>query len=823
MKSLLLSAKLLRREWRAGELRILMIALLIAVTCMTSVNLFADRIERAMLNQSGDLLGGDLGLSSANPMPEKWLIQAKNSHIRTAEALFFLSMLSANNQLQLANVRAVDEAYPLRGEIKISDQLGGVSKIAHAIPEPNTIWLEESLLPLLHIQLGDSITLGTANFKVTHILRYQPSALGSNFSFSPNAMINKADVPKTAVIQPGSRIEYIALFAGNPRELSSFITWLRPQLAPSQKLLGATENRPSLQTALERVQHYLGLGSLISVILAGVALAVALKRFTYRHYDMVALMRCYGASSRQVLMIYLFLLLYIGVFSILLASIIGYFSQNILQKILTTLIKIELPTTALSGVWFGIIAGFWILLAFGLPPLWQLTRVSPLQVLRRDLVPFPVSSIWLYLSGFIAIAGLIIWHTQDLKLTFIILVGCMAACALFLLGAAGLMALMRNTHEKVGVAWTYGFLNLKRRWQSSLLQITAFGFTLMVLLLLIIVRHDLVAAWQHELPPDAPNYFVINIAPDQVSAVKQMLGQEAKVSNEQIFPMIRGRLYQINQQAINRDDESLKRELNLSWTDVLPHNNQIIDGRWWEKGDTNVISVEEGLAKRLDLKLGDELSFRIGARTINAKIISFRQLNWSSMQPNFYILFPPGVLTDYPSTYITSFYLPEDKSKTQFHAFIQRFPNLTVVNIAEILKQVQNLLGQAGNAIQYLFVFALLAGLVVLYASIYATLDQRLFEGAILRALGASRYQLLTALIAEFATLGALAGLLAGCMANGIGMALGYWLFNLNLHFNYGLTLVGMMIGAFIVGSVGVFATRDVLNQSPLLTMRDNV
>lgn len=821
MKPWLLAAKLLTREWRAGELRILMAALLIAVTCMTSVNLFAERIGRAMSWQASDLLGGDLGLTSANPIPENWLAHAKDSHISTTEVLIFLSMLSANHQLQLANVRAVDSAYPLRGKIKITDQLDGVGQITHSIPAPNTIWLEASLLALLHIQLGDSITLGAANFKVTHILHYQPDSLGGTFSFSPYAMMNIADVPKTAVIQPGSRIEYIALFAGNSRQLSQFSVWIKPQLSPGQKLIGANENHPSLQTTLERVQHYLGLGSLISVILAGVALAVALKRFTYRHYDMVALMRCYGASGPQVVMIYLFLLLYVGLFSILLACVMGYFAQDVLQKMLATLIQMQLPAATLSGIWFSIVAGLWILLAFGLPPLWQLTRVSPLQVLRRDLFPLPVSSIWLYLSGLIAISALIIWYVQDLKLAWIILTGCVSACLLFLLGAWGLITLIRRAHQKVGVAWTYGFFNLGRRWQSSVLQITAFGFTLMVLLLLLIVRHDLLAAWQHELPPDAPNYFVINIAPDQIAPIKEMLVQY-QIHGEQIFPMVRGRLYQLNQRPINRDDESLKRELNLSWTDTLPRNNQITSGRWWEKGDAHVISVEEGLANRLGLKLGDDLSFRIGARSITAKIISLRQLNWSSMQPNFYVLFPPDVLTDYPSTYITSFYLPEKKSNIPLNAFIQRFPNLTIINVAEVLKQVQNLLTQAGNAIQYLFFFALLAGLVVLYACIYATLDQRLFEGAILRALGASHYQLLTALIAEFVILGALAGLLAACVANGIGMALGHWLFSLDLHFNGELLLIGVVAGACMVGVMGTFATRAILQQSPLLTMREN-
>jgi len=871
MRSLALAIKLLRREWRAGELKILIAALLIAVTCMTSVNLFSNRIQQAMTNQASDLLGGDMALTSPTPPAELWLQQAKKFGIKTTQVLVFYSMLSFDNQLQLATIHAVDKNYPLRGELKITDQpavpadsrdgglsggrsailppdskqnfvlrsdyyqegvrgvfLPGTPGTAHDIPAPNTIWLEAGLLPLLNAKLGDNITLGSGTFKLTHILIYQPEVPGSSFSFSPHAVINLSDVVKTAVVQPGSRLQYTILLAGDSQKLTKFSAWLKPQLAPGQKLFGAGESRPSLQTSLERVQHYLGLGSLISVILAGVALAVALKRFATRHYDTVALMRCYGASSQQVLQIYLWLLLMVGFISILTACAMGLFAQMVLEKILSSLINIQLPPAAWSGIWFGVIAGLWVLLAFGLPPLWQLTRVSPLKVLRRDMVPLPLSNIWIYLTGLLAVCGLILWHTHDIKLAVIILTGCIVAAALFLSVGWLLIVLMQKMRRTVGVAWRYGLANLARHWQSSILQIAAFGFTLMVLLLLLIVRNDLIATWQNELPPAAPNYFIINISKDQVVSVKEVLKQHAQVENEQFFPMIRGRLFQLNQQDIlsalpleKRTDESLNRELNLSWSETLPHNNKILQGRWWQEGDKNVISVEQGLAERLGLKIGDELGFRIGASIIAGKIISIRQLDWSSLQPNFYVLFPPGILDDFPSTYITSIYLPAAQSSIKLNTFIQQFPNLTVINIAEVLKQVQNILFQAGNAIQYLFFFALLAGLVVLYASVYASLDTRLFEGAILRALGASRYQLLTGLIAEFVILGALSGLLAAIVANGIAMVLGKQLFDLILHFNFVLLFIAIIFGAIIIGAIGVFATRKILSQSPLLTLQE--
>lgn len=823
MKSLWLAAQLLRREWRAGELGILLLAILIAVTCMTSINLFAERIHLALVNQSSDLVGADLVLSSPNPLPNTWVQQAHFYGLKTTTSLHFFSMLSANKQLQLADVSAVSPGYPLRGNLKIA-AAKNTEQITHAIPSSNTIWVETDLLASLHIKPGDNLKLGAGTFNATHILTYQPE-ISENFNFSPHALINFADIDKTKVVQPGSRLSYSVYFSGNTKQLKLFSSWVNPQLIPGQKLVGAGESNPSLQKSLERVQHYLGLGSLISVILAGIAIIVALKHFSLRHADTVALMRCYGASSRQVLFIYIWLLVGIGIVGIVLASIIGFFAQDILARNLASIIQIDLPPSSFSGVWFGAVAGFWVLLTFGLPPLWQLTRVPPARVLRRELAPLSLSSAWLYISGLIGISALVFWHTQDSKVAVIILLGCLGACFLFLLGAGILIAITHQARGKVGVAWRYGLANLARRWQTSILQISAFGFILMVLLLLIIVRNNLVVAWQKELPPTAPNFFIINIAPDQITGLKQQLAQIG-IQDANILPMVRGRIVNINHQSVNqlpaneREDESLNRELNLSWTEAVPHNNSLTQGLWWARGDGRVISVEQGLAQRLGLHLGDDLSFRIGSQSITAKVKSIRQLNWSSLEPNFYILFPPNVLENFPTTYITSFYLPPQKTTQALTGLIQQFPNFSIINIAEIVKHIQSLLTQASNSVRYLFFFAFLAGLLVLYATVYTTLDQRLWEAAILRALGASRYQIVSGLAAEFLIVGAFAGLLAGAVANVIGMQLGKRLFELTLHFSSALLFIGMVAGALLITMVGLFATRKVVFQSPLLSLR---
>jgi putative ABC transport system permease protein len=624
-------------------------------------------------------------------------------------------------------------------------------------------------------------------------------------------MMNMQDVARTGVIQPGSRAQYTLLLSGDEQSLNAYKGWLTPRLAPGQKIVGKNNSRLSVQNTLERVQHYLGLGSLISVILAGVALIVSLKRFTRRHYDMVALMRCYGASAKEVLLIYFWILVGVGIIGIFLGCLVGYFAQYLLEKILASLVQLELPTASYFGLWFSALTGILVLFAFGLPPLWQLTRVTPLKVLRRDLMPMPISSVWFYISGIVLISGLMFWYTKDIHLAVIILHGCIMACVLFLLGGWGLIYLTGHLRKKVGISWRYGLANLHRHWQNSLLQITAFGFTLMVLLLLIIVKNDLITTWQNELPKDAPNYFVINISPEQVPAVQEELSKGVGVKTEQIFPMIRGRLYLLNGQDIlqalnenQRKDEIFQREINLSYTDILPHNNLLVKGRWFKPGDQQVISIEKGLSERLGLNIGDTLGFRIGAQTIEGKIISIRELNWGSLQPNFYVLFPPGVLETFPSTFITSMYLPNNSSSI-IAQLIAQFPNITVINMAEILAQVQGLLTQSSNAIQYLLLFAFLSGFVVLYATVYASLDERRYEANILRALGATSRQLKAGLMAEFLTLGALAGFLAGLVANATGMALGYWVFNLSLSFNMALVLLGMLAGSVMVCGIGYF------------------
>jgi putative ABC transport system permease protein len=818
MKTFLLAGKFLKREWYAGEIRLLFAAMLIAISCMASVNLFSDRIEKAMLDQASDLLGGDIALTSPTPVPEAWLQYAKKLNLQASRSLIFFSMLSVGDKLQLANIKAVEKPYPLRGQLKIADQPFEEGAVTEDIPSPGTLWMQSNLFPLLDIKINEStrsLTLGQIELKPTHVLSYQPDPPGSLFSFSPYAMMNLKDVARSGVVQPGSRVQYTTLFSGDKKSIEEYTAWLTPKLAPGQEVIGSNASRRSVENTLERVQHYLSLGSLMTLILSGVALVITLKRFTRRHYDRVALMRCYGASAREVLLIYFWILMAVGLLGIFFGCVIGYFAQNLLEKILTTFVQFPLPSPSWFGVWFSALTGCLVLLAFGLPPLWQLTRVTPLKVLRRDLVPIPLSSFWLYLSAFILIAGLMLWYTKNFSLVVIILCGCIAACLLFLLGGWGLIYLTGHLRNKVGVSWRYGLANLHRHKQSSLLQIMAFGFTLMVLLLLFIVKNDLISAWQNELPKNAPNYFVINISPEQVPAVEKKISESTGIRTEEIFPMIRGRLFLLNGKEIlnvlnedQRNDEIFQREINLSYTDALPHNNKLLQGAWFSPSQKG-ISVEKGLSERLGLKIGDTLGFRLGAQTIEGKIINIREVDWGSLQPNFYVLFPPGVLENFPRTYITSIYLPAEASP-MIAQLIAQFPNITVINVTEILAQVQNLLTQASSGVEYLLFFAFLAGFVVLYACVYASLDERLYEAKILRALGATSSQLMRGLMAEFLTLGALAGLLAGIVANIVGIALGYKVFGLALSFNIALVAIGCLLGAMMIAAIGFVATRRV-------------
>jgi putative ABC transport system permease protein len=834
MKQVAFALRLLARDWRAGEMRVLAAALVIAVASMTSVGFFTDRIHVAMQQQTGELLGADLVLLSSAAPPAAWTAQADAHALRHAMTLSFPSVVLAGERTQLMEVKAVSSGYPLRGVLRVALTGYGVEMPTDSIPEAGTAWLDARALNTLGLVVGDVVRLGTLDIRVTKVLAYEPDRGGDFFSIAPRLLMNVADVPRTGLLGPGSRVSYRLLLAGRRDALQSLRDRLQPGLVAGQRFLDASDARPELKSALERAQRFLGLAALVSVILAGVAVASATRRYVARHLDSSALMRCFGATQNQITLLFSLQILVLGLVASLVGCALGYAAQEVLARLLAGIISGKLPAPSAWPVLVGVLTGLITLAGFSLPSLLRLKTVPPQRVLRRDMGPLPTRSITLYGAALAAMALLLVWQAADAQLAMYVIGGVMAALLVLTLSAYLLVRALGVLRGSVGVAWRYGMANIARRSGASVAQVAAFGIGIMLLLLLSLVRGDLLSAWERTLPQDAPNQFLINILPEQVPAVRQFLAQRLQDSGVTrgaplLHPMVRARLTAINGREVlpeeytdDRARRLLEREFNLSWGDTLQADNHIVAGQWWGRagrGRTE-LSVEQGLATSLGLRLGDELTYRIADRELRVRITSLRTVSWDSFRANFFVLTPPGVLEDYPATYITSFYLPPT-NRDLLGALVRAFPNVTIIDVDAMMTRVRSIMQRVNLSVQYVFLFTLLAGLTVMYAAIQSTRDERVHESALLRTLGASRRQLLQGLAAEFMLLGLLAGVLASFVATLAGYVIARQVFHFDYAFDPQLWLAGTLGGTLCVGFFGVWGTRFILHQPPLQVLRE--
>jgi len=821
-----LALRMLWRDSRSGELTILILALIIAVTSSTAIALFSDRLQRTMTNQTAEFLAADLVIASPNPVPSEWLARAIQLDLAQARTAEFSSVLIEHDELLLAGIKAVSNAYPLRGFLKTTTTDYSTETITHNGPEQGSVWVEKRILPALKLKLGDPLTVGEKQLIITHIITYEPDKKGDFYSFSPRVMINEADLKATGIVQPGSHVHYFFQFTGEAKALAEFKQWLKPQLNPSQRIMDIHEDRPELGSALERAERYLGLSSIVVILISGVAIAMATRRYTERHFNATALLRCLGCKQNEILWLYSSQFVVLGLVASATGCLLGWFAQEVLFHLLKQLLPQHVASPGLLAVFFGFIIGMAVLLGFALPPLLRLKQVSPLRVLRRELEPLPTSA-WLIYGLALGIIGLLVWkYTEDLKMTATILgVGLMTLLALGLL-VYGLLNITRKWLPSMSLAWRFGLQGLLRNSRANVSQILAFSITLVAMVLSFTVRTDLIDNWQKQLPENAPNHFALNIFPNQQVAFQQEL-QQQHISGSQFYPVVKGRLVEINhtpvQQIVSKDSQgenATHRELSLTWTNELPEENKIVAGNWWNDPQTGFVSVEQKLADSLKIKLGDHLTFTVGSQQINATVASIRELRWDTMKPNFYMIFSPGTLDAYPSTFITSFYLPETQ-KNVLNTLVKKFPGTTILEVDLILRQFKTLLTQLTQAINYLLYFALAAGLAVLFAAVYATLDSRIYEGALMRTLGANRSLLRKAYIIEFSVLGLISGLLAVVISEAIIYALYTHVMAMEYRPSLYLWALVPFTGALFVGMAGCWGVRHVLNKSPLRVLRE--
>ena len=826
-----LACKLLWRDWRAGELTLLLASLVIAVGTVTTVTLFVDRLQQALLVESATFLAADRVISSGATIDPSIIAHAQSLGLKTSETLGFVSMVFSEDRAQFTSVKAVDADYPLRGRLIAGDEPFIRGYPVSAGPAPGELWMESRLFPSLGVSRGDLIDVGVASFPVSQVLIKEPDRGGGFNSIGPRVLMNLADVEATGVVQPGSRINYRYLFAGSREVLEEFTRWAKTRLGPEARIFGIKEGTEGIGEALDRGERFLLLGSLLGVVLAGVAIALAAQRYSLRHYDHVAIMKTLGATPKTIGLIFLSIFVILGATATVFGAGVGYVMQIGVAEILSPYIPIDLPQPSMRPVLLGLVTGFICLFSFALPPLLKLRSIEPLRVIRRDLGDSGLSDGFTYLFAVIGTLGLMWWYSRDLSLTLMIFSGAVVSLVL-LLGVANLLLRSgRVLGMQAGSAWRLALAGMQRRAQENTLQILVFGLAIMLLLILYLVRTALITEWQAQIPEDAPNHFAINISPEDVQPIRELFTENG-IEAQPLYPMIRCRIKSVNgelapdrDKRIHRGGEDAPRSSsgrNLTWAYTLPDDNIVIAGKWWDKAyhGPPLVSLEKDLAYRNQLKVGDELIFTIQGRELTTMVASIRSVAWDNMQPNFYMIFSPGALEDFPSTFMTSFFLEKDE-KLFLNDLLQAFPTMTVIEIDALIEQVQRIIDQVTLAIELVLVLIIGSGGMVLLASIQASMDERLKQHAILRTLGAGRKLILGSIAIEFCALGFFAGVLATVGSEITVFMLETQIFELEYKMNPRLWVLGPLIGTLLIGSVGTYATRRVVAVSPASVLRE--
>ncbi len=842
---LIQSLRMTMRDWRAGELRFLLMALIVAVSALSAVGFFVERLRSGLDRDAHQLLGADLLINADTPLRADWRAEAQRRGLLLADTVTFPSMAQAGDGEQsvslLASVKAVSRGYPLRGKLKITTNAeqaqNALGLAADGTPAPGTVWVDANLLTALKVAVGGTIRLGDASFKVTQLIASEPDRGAAFANFAPRLMLSTADLAATGLVANGSRVTYrlqvAAPTAQDAGKVAPFQQWVQGQIEAGSvkgvRLESLETGRPEMRATLDRADRFLSLVGLLSAMLAAVAVAMAARRFMLRHMDACAMLRCLGLTQREVTLLYLIEFGLVGLVGSALGVLVGFGGHFVLLELLGKLIATDVPPVSALPALQGLLTGMLLLIGFALPPILQLRNVPHNRVIRREQAAPQPLALATYGLGIAMFVTLLLWQTGDVKLALIVAAGFLGGAGVFALAGWLGLAALKHARGWVGHhSWRFAVTSLRRRPGATVVQIVALSLGLMALLVLTVVRGDLMDAWRSATPKDAPNRFVINIMPEQADELTQRLSA-AHVVAPTLYPMIRGRLTAVN--SVPLTDKTYledgakrlaEREFNLSTMRDMPPANQLVAGRWFADapGQPAEASVEEGIAKTLKLKLGDTLRFDIAGQSVEARVTSLRKLEWSSMRVNFFVIINPGAMHNTPQTFITAFHLPPQQGGL-VNTLTRAFPNLTVVDVGGVLKQVQDVIDQVVTAVEFLFLFTLASGVLVLYAALMGSTDERTREAGLLRALGATRKQLSQAQWIEFALVGALAGLLAASGAAALGWALARFVIQFDWTFHPQVWLAGLVAGMLCALAGGWLGLRKVLRQPPLQTLRE--
>ena len=834
VSSFALGWRTLWRDWRAGELRLALVAVALAVAALTAVGFFSDRLQGGLQRDARQLLGGDAVLVSDNPPPADWLAEAQRLGLRSTQTLSFPTMARApdaqGGAARLVALKAVPAGYPLRGQLRTSETPADTEgSPAQSIPANGQVWVEAPLLEALDLKVGDTLLLGDASLRIARVLTFEPDRGAGFMSFAPRVLLNAADLAATGLVQPASRITWRLAVAGDPAPVARFQAWAKARLAEpgarGMRLESLESGRPEMRQTLDRAEKFLNLVALLAALLAAVAVALAARGFAARHLDGAAMLRVLGLSQRQMARAYAVEFLLVGLAASVLGVALGFAVHHVFVWLLAGLVEAGLPAPSAWPVVFGLGMGLTLLAAFGLPPVLQLAQVPPLRVIRREVGALKTAPLAVLALGVLGFAALLLATSRDLTLGLIAVGGFAGAVALFALLAWGATWLLRRSvNEATAPRWlVLATRQITARPVYAVVQVSSLAVGLMALVLLVLLRTDLVDSWRNATPADAPNRFVINITPEQAGDFRAALRQGG-VERLDWYPMVRGRMVAVNGRDVGPADYAedrarrlVDREFNLSYAAERPAHNEITAGRW-QPEEAGAASVEEGIAETLGLKLGDALRFDIGGIPHEARITSLRKVDWTSMHANFFVMFPVSSMPDVPVTYLAAYRAPASPGFD--NALVRQFPNITNVDLSATIAQVQRVLGQVIRAVEFLFGFTLAAGLIVLFAAVSATREERAREFAVMRAVGAGSALLRQVQRAELAGVGLLAGLLASLVAAGVGWALARYAFDFAWRAAAWVPLAGALAGGVLALAAGWWGLRGVLRQPVVQTLR---
>ncbi|MFT6733651.1 MAG: putative ABC transport system permease protein [Polaribacter sp.] len=758
--------RIFRRDWLRGDLSILVFALSIAMASVSIIYLIIDRVSSATDQQAAQIIGADLVITSPNEINQDWINTAKQLNLQSAKVISFASVLSANGKIQLSGVKAVSKNYPLKGRIELSDIPYAKTDIANQIPDLGSVWIAPRIYNQLSVKKGELIELGYAELNVNAVIMLEPGQGSSLFNIAPSAIINIQDLAKTKIIQPGSRVTYRYLFVGNKNDVEKFKLFLEPIINSSQRLVTIFDETPLAGSAITRSKKYISLSSILTLILLGIAIAITANRYATRQFDMSALMRCFGMNNRQVLTVFIFILGLVAVSGIMIGAVFGLGFQWLMVKWLSELFVETLPSPDLAVLLFPALSSLILLMGFAMPSLSQLKDVPPMRVLRRQLAPMKNNVRLIYFIAFISLLTVMYVQIGDFKLVLGVTAGLLVMALIFGVFAKLVLSQVRRLSNTGNVAVNYSLRQLDANKGVTLLHLLSFSSTLFVIAIVILVRTELLDKWQQSIAIDTPNHFMVNISPDKIADLSSLFKQNDVVASDQ-FPMVRARITKINGEDIKtalpesvQEHNSLKRELNMTWTEKLPKGNKITDGEWLTKTLSNEktisnekqiasISFDSQTAEILGLQINDQLTFTIGGREWTAEISSLRSIDWQTFTPNFYVIAKPGDLDDFSPTFMNAFYLPKEK-KNLLAEIVKKYPTSTVIELDRIFDEVRKIIAKVSSAVEILMVFVVVAGLALLWATMEHSFAQKLKQSAILRTLGASRNFLAVSFRFEF-------------------------------------------------------------------------